>query len=165
MGPQAKIRWVFIDFSIENAILESENAKCFACGALECWKHHRTIGLVQNRRQAPICLDHGFGLSLDYTRGEGGVKISKCWITLFLDGPLPTMTLCHKSVYFADFESYEPVRVCGLPEEQCGSCSKSCDLRIFLVLLWYYATNNVILEGTVLLGVDNLEIWFCHGTR
>ena len=27
--------WVFIDFSIENMIIECENVKIFACGALE----------------------------------------------------------------------------------------------------------------------------------
>ena len=42
MAPQAKILVVFhrfcIDFSIENTIYECENAKIFACGALECCK-------------------------------------------------------------------------------------------------------------------------------
>ena len=42
MAPQAKIlvdfHWFCIDFSIENMIYECENAKIFACGALECCK-------------------------------------------------------------------------------------------------------------------------------
>ena len=42
MAPQAKIlvgfHWFCIGFSIENMIYECENAKIFACGALECYK-------------------------------------------------------------------------------------------------------------------------------
>ena len=42
MAPQAKIlvgfHWFCIGFSIENMIYECENAKIFACGALECCK-------------------------------------------------------------------------------------------------------------------------------